>query len=143
MPFKNLNETYRAEFLAHVRPEMLALSERKENVTWQEYEDLRANSYERKLLHRNLDADALCRLWAHCDEQIRTLGEYEIPHGYGDMISRELAPLLAKRLREVTEEREGEVAHYKMALELATRTALEHEHTIEHPEHRFGGVGGG
>ena len=95
----------RAEFYDHVRPELRALAERPERITHDEYMALRANSYERHLLHKNLDDEALCKLTEYCMGQSgRSLGEFDLPRHYNDAVERELAPLLVKRLREVSAE---------------------------------------
>ncbi len=100
-----LREWYEAKkekFYSHVRPEVRSLAERGQRVSWAEYEALgRMNSYERKVLIKNLDDDALCRLYSICAQNsTRELSEFELAHHYGDVIERELAPLLAQRLTE-------------------------------------------
>jgi hypothetical protein len=91
----------RDDFYTHVRPEMRALAERPERVTWVEHEALRANSYERRLIVQNLDDDALCRLYEwYVQNSKPALREFELAVHYGDGVQRELAPLLVKRLRE-------------------------------------------
>ena len=95
----------RAAVYDHVRPELRALAERPERITHDEYMALRANSYERHLLHKNLDDEALCKLAEYCMGQSgRSLGEFDLPRHYNDAVERELAPLLVKRLREVSAE---------------------------------------
>lgn len=96
----------RDEFYSHVRPEIQALAERAERVTWSEYRNLcnviGCNSYERKLLYANFDDDALLQLfYLYCANSRRDLGEFELASDYDDAIRREIAPLLAKRLREI------------------------------------------
>ena len=105
MPFKFLTEfskKLRDEFYSHVKPYALALAKRKERVTWDEYELFRGNSYERKLIHANLDDEAVLKLFEHYQKNSRReLTEFKLAEHYDDAIQREIAPLLAKRLREM------------------------------------------
>lgn len=96
----------RAEFMAHVSPEVLALVEGLKalgrRLSRAEWEKLRMNSYERRLLVPLLDDEALCHLAASCIEQggsKAVLGEFELATDYNDAVRRELAPLLVERLR--------------------------------------------
>lgn len=89
----------RAEFMSHVRPEIVALVERGD-ITWAEYEVLRANSYERHLMHPRLTDDALLKLFDHCMQQLgNRFSELMMPKHYGEQVTFVLAPLLADRLR--------------------------------------------
>ena len=59
------------------------------------------NSYTRKVLLPVLDDLAVCELASYCMSQSgRELGALDIPRHYNEMVEKELAPLLVKRLRE-------------------------------------------
>lgn len=103
---KEFTEKRKAEFYANVRKKFAKMAERDEPITWEEYQQIRANSYERRLLHRNLDLDALLRLIKQFQENTkRELMEYEIPTDYDDALQRELLPLLVKKVEESMPER--------------------------------------
>ncbi len=88
-------------FMSNVRSEIVKLSKRKKKITWEEYSEMRTNSYERRILIENFDNNALIELTNYCIGQVGfPLGKYEIAKHYNDAIIRELAPLLIKRLKE-------------------------------------------
>lgn len=59
------------------------------------------NSYTRKVLLPVLDDLAVCELASYCMSQSgRELGELDLPRHLNEMVEKELAPLLVKRLRE-------------------------------------------
>lgn len=112
---------HRALFYDHVKPEIRALCERPERVTLAEYMELRANSYERRILHQRLDDEALLWLAEYCMGQAgRSLGEFDLPEHYNDAVEREIAPLLAKRLREAATQLAGLKKTANTVLALAT-----------------------
>lgn len=84
--------------LDRVKPEAYALAVRPAQVTWGEWQALRVNSYERKLIHRHLDDDALARLIAHYIEQAGgALSPRGVATTYVEQLARELAPLVLER----------------------------------------------
>lgn len=92
----------RAEWDSHVRPEIRALAERG-NVTWDEWQVLRANSYERETLYLALTDDALIRLTEYCLSQCQFEVRANRPAAtYDDAVLGVLLPLVLQRLRERT-----------------------------------------
>lgn len=84
--------------LDRVKPEAYALATRAEQVTWDELQALRANSYERKLIHRNLTDDALVRWTLYSITQSGgRLSARGVPTTYPEAVTRELAPLVLER----------------------------------------------
>lgn len=112
MAFKLFDDWYnkaRDEFYAHVRSSHRALAERKERITKAEIPET-MNSYERLILVKNYDNEALAEHAEYCITQAgRELREFEIPRHYNDAVERLLAPLLVKRLREA----EAELAQHR------------------------------
>lgn len=100
--FKFLGDARKA-FYAHIRPEYVVLAEREEPIEWSEFENLTMNSYEAKILHKNLSDDALVKLFELCAKQTKPLSVYELPRHYNEAIEREIAPLLAERLKAYVE----------------------------------------
>lgn len=105
MGFKRIRtcEEIEADFMAHVRLEMKALSERPIKITWAEWQEIRANTWERRLLSRNLDDDALCKLVEHCVKNatrlFEPLGEFSLATTYDEILAQEFLPMLVERLR--------------------------------------------
>jgi hypothetical protein len=102
-------EKHRAEFYSHV-PMWVAIGSEackasRRQLSYAEYAGLitlleGANSYTRKVLLPLLDDDAVCELAEHCMSQIGPeCGELELARHYGDSLERELAPMLVRRLR--------------------------------------------
>lgn len=107
-------EQHRAKFYSHVRLWVgigaAACKASGRRLTEAEHTDLidkvldGANSYERKLLVPLLDDEALCKLTEYCmGQEGGELGEHELARHYGDAVQREFAPLLVKRLRELSQ----------------------------------------
>lgn len=97
--FKERAEKRKQEYYSHVSPEMKALAERAEPITLDEWNNLRSNSYERKLLYKNLSNEALIHLSNYCIDQAGgRLTDMMIASDYNESVIRELAPLLADRL---------------------------------------------
>lgn len=86
-------------FQEHVRPEVQKILLYQSKVTWDEYEQLRPNDHERRLLHDKLDDAALLKLFERYARETGALGSLELPVSAADAIQRELAPLLARRVR--------------------------------------------
>lgn len=96
---KKFKQITKDDFYTHVRRDIIRLAERDKPITWSEYQGIRANSYERLLLHRNLDFDALLKLIKHFQNNSRrALWEYELPTDYDDALQRELLPLLLQKI---------------------------------------------
>jgi hypothetical protein len=107
-------EQHRAKFYLNVRLWVgigaAACKDARRRLTEAEHTDLidkvlgGANSYERKLLIPLLDDEALCKFTEYCmGQEGGELGEYELARHYGDAVQREIAPLLVKRLRELSQ----------------------------------------
>ena len=95
-------EKRKQEFMQHVRPHIIELAERGQ-VTHEEYNSLRMNSYERRYLHPYLTTDALVKLTRYCLSQTgywQPCGEFEVPKDYEDAVMRDLLPLLLDRMEE-------------------------------------------
>ena len=102
--FKGLEERLeqrKREFMGHVRSEIIELAGRG-NVTFDEYNVLPMNSYERRYIHQYLTTDALVRLTRYCLSQTgeRPLAEWQVPAHYTDAVLRELLPLLLDRVEQ-------------------------------------------
>jgi len=88
------------EFQAHVRPEIKELVERDDPMTWDEYNELRMNSYERKALLPKLDDRAVFHLLKYCLSQSRfeKLRRYELAGTYDEAVTCDLLPEMMLRL---------------------------------------------
>jgi hypothetical protein len=84
--------------MENVREEILKLSSRKKKITWKEYQKMSMNSFERDIIRKNMDNDALCRETIWC---ISNCGKsfYSVPSTYDEAVIYTLAPELIKRLR--------------------------------------------
>ena len=89
----------RAEWLAHVRPEIQERVAKGTPITWDEWKELRINSFEQEELYSLLDNDALCRMTEHCLNNCRPR-DRKPSIVYDDAVLHVLVPLLLKRLKE-------------------------------------------
>lgn len=99
--FEAMNAQRKKEFMSHVSDEVRARLERSDRITWEEYESMRANSYERKLLQGKLTDEALIKLLDYCYMQssFRRLHKYGLPKDYNEAVTGELLPMLLERLK--------------------------------------------
>jgi len=98
--FKQEHEKHRAAFMDHVRPEYQELAVRPKLIEWDEWQNMRMNSYEQRLLTPRLTDEALvCVTEYYITQSSRDLTEFELPKHYDDAVQRLLAPLLCERLK--------------------------------------------
>lgn len=98
---KNFGKKKKEEFMFHVSPEIKKLAERKKEFHGQNIINYGANSYEKKLLVKNLTTPALIKLSEYYLSQTgMPLREFELSKHYNDAVIREFAPLLISRLNE-------------------------------------------
>ncbi len=99
--FKSYAEKRRRKFYVHVRPEIKERVESGEPVTYEEYQKMRYNSYELKLVHDVLDDDALIRVTERylAEEGCSCIYKYDIPHSYKDAVLQQHIHELIKRLK--------------------------------------------
>jgi hypothetical protein len=92
-----------AEFLSHIRPEILELSKRPQRITLEEYKQLRGNSWEQTVLRRNVDNETLCRNALYYLDNAGVggkLGPWDVVDTYSQALMREMVPKLVERLQE-------------------------------------------
>jgi hypothetical protein len=87
-----------AEWDSHVRPEMRALATRPERITLAEWNELRANSYERHEIIKNLDDEALMDSAKHCMGHCGRHDRRLPPSCHDDALVLVYVPLLLERL---------------------------------------------
>jgi len=95
--FEDYARKAEAEFLAHIRPEILALSKRPQRITLEEYKQLRGNSWEQMLLRRNVDNETLCRNALYYLDNAGVggkLGPWDVADTYSEALMREMVPKL-------------------------------------------------
>lgn len=100
--FERLAQKYKKGFMSHVSKAVLVRFKTKKPITWEEYGNMRMNSYERRLVHPLLDTPALIKLIEHELEQEGNtpLPRYSVPRSYTDSILRLHLPELLKRIKE-------------------------------------------
>jgi hypothetical protein len=81
-----------------------ALKSTGRKLTYDEYANMRINSYEQKLLHPFLDDKAFITLveyyLSNSGQDWSPMGEFELSKHYGDAMQRELIHQLIKRFKE-------------------------------------------
>ena len=83
--------------LEAVSPAVRALAARG-NVTWDEYENLALNGFERDLLYPHLTTEALCNAAEQFRQHCLTQRHFP-PVTYDEALMHRLVPLLLQRLR--------------------------------------------
>ena len=96
---KGLQEKKKQDFMQHVSEKIQKRVESGLPMCEEEYRELRANSYERKLLMPLLTISALFAHIDYCYSQstFHPKGQYKLPKSYDDAITEELLPLLLKK----------------------------------------------
>lgn len=90
----------REEFYSHIRSEIINLSKRKEKITIDEWNNLRINSYERRILYNNLTNEVLIETAEYYMSQCyQKLPSLSIPIHYNEALERVLLPLLLERFK--------------------------------------------
>ena len=103
--FKKFSEELEERFMSHISPEIRARVESGLPVTWTEYENLRGNSYERKVLYPLLDDEALVNLTELClkNSSCGRLGRFSLAKHYDEALIGEMLPMLLDRFKKRTE----------------------------------------
>lgn len=109
---ERISQQKKAEYLEHCRPEIVNLSCRRKKLSLAEYQELRLNSWEFVLIHRNLDNEALLYVIHHSysNSQFKSRSVFDPPPmTYDTAIVTEYLPLLLGRFSELLNEEPKEL----------------------------------
>jgi len=116
--FSVFTQKHNAVFYSHVKPEILALCERGTPITLAEYKELRGNSHDWALIHRNLDDEALLyqarRTAENCALSLAKVSRWDVPTTYDDAMAMIFVPQLLQRFEALLKDQEHLLAALAM-----------------------------
>ncbi len=100
--FKNKKRERKQRFYSHISKTVIKRYQTREIITWEEYQDMVLNSYERRLLHPLLSTEALIKTteYALLQENQIELYQYSTPKHHKKAILKLHIHEILKRLKE-------------------------------------------
>ena len=88
------------KFEEHISENIKTLFDNSKEISWETYQSLTMNSYERKYLLPKLSKDALLALLSkhYVHSSFTPAGQYELPITYDEVITKDIIPEIIKRL---------------------------------------------
>lgn len=110
--FRKLREIKKARFMENVSEAVQARLADPKPIGIDEYNELRANTYERRLLAKKYDDSVFLKMmeYSFANSRFTELMEFEIVNTYDSAVIREYIPELMRRFKKlISEEQQPEV----------------------------------
>lgn len=109
--FSKLREIKKARFMENVSEAVQARLADPKPIGIEEYQNLRANTYERRLLAKKYDDSVFLKMmeYSFANSRFHELGEFDIVHTYDHAVISEYLPELLRRFKKlISEEQQPE-----------------------------------